>query len=183
MPGTDARFVVAPQARHDQEGQRMAARKVGNKAAQPIDAHVGTRIRFRRNLLAISQTDMAERIGVTFQQVQKYERGTNRIGASRLIKICEVLEVSPEWLFEGAPGTTPKAPAEKPPSRGVEAALASFRMDNLAPRLLMAWTRLPADTKRSMVALMTALADGGTINGMQRRGRRRHVSMVAVTGT
>ena len=160
----------------------MAERKVGNKAAQPIDAHVGTRIRFRRNLLGISQTDMAGRIGVTFQQVQKYERGSNRIGASRLIRICDVLEVSPEWLFEGAPGTA-KSALDNAPARGVDAALAAFRMDSLAPRMLLAWTRLPVETKRSMVALMTAVADGGAIPGLQRRSRRRQASMVAVTGT
>ena len=160
------------------------ARKNGTKAAQPIDVHVGTRIRFRRNLLGMSQTEMAERIGVTFQQVQKYERGFNRIGASRLIRICDVLEVSPEWLFDEAPGTE-KAPARSTPTRGIDAAMAAFRTDRLAPKLLLAWTRLPTDTKRSMVALMTAVADGGgeAIGGLPRRGRRPQVSIVAVTGT
>ena len=159
------------------------ARKIGNKTAQPVDLHVGARIRFRRNLLGISQTEMADRIGVTFQQVQKYERGINRIGASRLIKICDVLQISPEWLFDGAPGIA-NAPARNEPARGIDAALAAFRADSLAPRLLLAWARLPAPTKRSMVALMAAVADGKTtIDGLPRDRRRRHVSMVAVTGT
>src|SRR5262245_46886193 len=118
------------------------ARKTGSKAAQPIDVHVGAQIRFRRNLLGMSQTEMAARIGVTFQQVQKYERGINRIGASRLIRICDVLEVSPEWLFDDAPGTE-HASQRSAPARGVDAALAAFRMDKLAPRMLVAWNRLP----------------------------------------
>jgi transcriptional regulator with XRE-family HTH domain len=130
------------------------ARKPGPKDPQPVDAYVGARIRFRRNLLGISQTEMAEKIGVTFQQVQKYEKGTNRIGISRLMQICNVLDVTPEWLLEGAP----EAKA-KPRTPQLDAAFAEFQADNLAPRLLQAWGRLPRQLKRSIVTLMTALAD------------------------
>jgi len=146
------------------------ARKTGSKAPQPIDAYVGTRIRFRRNLLGMSQTELAARIGVTFQQVQKYERGTNRIGASRLIRICDVLEISPEWLFDDAPGIE-NVSQRSAPARGVDAALAAFRTDKLAPRMLLAWNRLPIETKHAMVALMTAVAGaGGAMAKLQRRG-------------
>ena len=69
----------------------MAERGRSTKGTQPVDVYVGARIRFRRNLLGISQTEMGERIGVTFQQVQKYEKGVNRIGSSRLMHICDVL--------------------------------------------------------------------------------------------
>ena len=130
------------------------ARKPGPKDPQPVDAHVGARIRFRRNLLGISQTEMAAQIGVTFQQVQKYEKGSNRIGVSRLMQICQVLDVTPEWLLEGAPAAKPK-----PRTPQLDAAFAAFQSDNLAPRLLLAWARLPRRIKRSMVTLMTALAD------------------------
>ncbi|MFC3074958.1 helix-turn-helix domain-containing protein [Shinella pollutisoli] len=74
------------------------------KRANAVDIHVGGRIRLRRKLIGLSQEKLAERIGVTFQQVQKYEKGTNRVGASRLQSIAGVLNVAPSFFFEGAPG-------------------------------------------------------------------------------
>ena len=67
----------------------------------PIDVHVGGRVRLRRIMLGLSQTKLAEALGITFQQVQKYEKGYNRIGSSRLYQIARVLNVSVEYLFEG----------------------------------------------------------------------------------
>src|SRR2546421_10645768 len=101
------------------------------KGAQMVDAHVGARMRFRRNLLGISQTEMGERIGVTFQQVQKYEKGVNRIGSSRLLQICELIQVTPAWLFEGGPVPKPKASAA---AREMDAAFADFLADDTAPK-------------------------------------------------
>src|SRR6187399_406086 len=69
----------------------------------PIDIHVGGRIRLRRTLLGMSQEKLGEALGLTFQQVQKYERGANRIGASRLQQISEVLQVPVSFLFDGGP--------------------------------------------------------------------------------
>ncbi len=73
------------------------------RGATPIDAYVGERVRLRRTLLGISQTKLAEVLGVTFQQVQKYERGTNRIGASNLYKIAKALGVPVSYFFEDLP--------------------------------------------------------------------------------
>ncbi|MBY5369895.1 helix-turn-helix transcriptional regulator [Rhizobium leguminosarum] len=70
------------------------------KTANAIDSYVGARIRMRRQLLGMSQGRLGEQIGVTFQQVQKYEKGINRIGASRLQRIAEVLQTSPSFFFE-----------------------------------------------------------------------------------
>ncbi|SCB58360.1 Transcriptional regulator, contains XRE-family HTH domain [Rhizobium aethiopicum] len=70
------------------------------KTPNAIDSYVGARIRMRRQLLGMSQERLADQIGVTFQQVQKYEKGINRIGASRLQRIAEVLHVSPSFFFE-----------------------------------------------------------------------------------
>jgi transcriptional regulator with XRE-family HTH domain len=70
------------------------------KTPNAIDTYVGMRMRRRRQLLGMSQERLAEQIGVTFQQVQKYEKGINRIGASRLQKIAEVLRTSPAFFFE-----------------------------------------------------------------------------------
>lgn len=70
------------------------------KTPNAIDSYVGARIRTRRQLLGMSQERLAEQIGVTFQQVQKYEKGINRIGASRLQRIAEVLHTSPSFFFQ-----------------------------------------------------------------------------------
>ena len=77
----------------------------GTRRPNPIDTHVGSRVRLRRMILGMSQEKLAERLGLTFQQVQKYEKGTNRIGASRLQDISRILEVAPAFFFEGASPT------------------------------------------------------------------------------
>lgn len=66
-----------------------------------IDKHVGTQLRSRRSLLGLSQEKLAESVGVTFQQVQKYERGTNRVSASRLFSFSKILDVSIDYFYEG----------------------------------------------------------------------------------
>ena len=71
-----------------------------SRRPNPIDIHVGSRVRFRRMLLGMSQEKLGEKLGLTFQQVQKYEKGINRIGASRLQRIAEVLRTSPAFFFE-----------------------------------------------------------------------------------
>src|SRR5205085_9600728 len=78
----------------------MAAAK---KAPNPIDRHVGSRVRMRRMMLAMSQEKLGDALGLTFQQVQKYEKGANRIGASRLQQISHILQVPVAFFFEGAP--------------------------------------------------------------------------------
>lgn len=74
------------------------------KAPNPTDAHVGARVRMRRMMLAMSQEKLSDALGLTFQQVQKYEKGTNRIGASRLQHIAQILQVPVSFFFDGAPG-------------------------------------------------------------------------------
>jgi transcriptional regulator with XRE-family HTH domain len=71
------------------------------RSANPVDVHVGTRIRLRRQVLKMSQERLGEQLGVTFQQVQKYERGANRVGASRLWRLSQVLDVPIGFFFEG----------------------------------------------------------------------------------
>ena len=76
---------------------------MAKKAPNPIDKHVGSRVRMRRMMLSMSQEKLGNSLGLTFQQVQKYEKGTNRIGASRLQQISQILEVPVSFFFEGAP--------------------------------------------------------------------------------
>jgi transcriptional regulator with XRE-family HTH domain len=78
----------------------------------PIDAHVGARVKLRRTALGMSQTELGNALGVTFQQVQKYERGANRIGASRLLDIAHVLEVPISFFYEDV------SPVRTPPAEG-----------------------------------------------------------------
>jgi transcriptional regulator with XRE-family HTH domain len=74
------------------------------KTPNPIDKHVGSRVRMRRMMISMSQEKLGERLGITFQQVQKYEKGTNRIGASRMHQIANILGVPVSFFYEGAPG-------------------------------------------------------------------------------
>jgi transcriptional regulator with XRE-family HTH domain len=76
---------------------------LAKKAPNPTDKHVGSRVRMRRMMLGMSQEKLGDALGLTFQQVQKYEKGTNRIGASRLQQISHILQVQVSFFFEGAP--------------------------------------------------------------------------------
>ena len=73
------------------------------KAPNDTDKHVGSRVRMRRMILGMNQTALGDALGLTFQQVQKYEKGTNRIGASRLQHIAQILKVPVSFFFDGAP--------------------------------------------------------------------------------
>jgi transcriptional regulator with XRE-family HTH domain len=75
-----------------------------NKSPNPTDKHVGSRVRMRRKMISMSQTKLADAIGVTFQQIQKYEKGTNRISASRLLQIAQSLQVPISFFFEDPRG-------------------------------------------------------------------------------
>jgi transcriptional regulator with XRE-family HTH domain len=93
---------------------------MAKKAPNPIDKHVGSRVRMRRMMLGMSQEKLGDALGLTFQQVQKYEKGTNRIGASRLQQIAHILQVPVSFFFEGAPtgatGTSPAGGLSEAPS-------------------------------------------------------------------
>ena len=78
---------------------------MAGKKPNPVDTHVGSRVRLRRLLLGMSQERLGDAMGLTFQQVQKYEKGVNRIGASRLFHISRILDVPVQFFFEEAPQT------------------------------------------------------------------------------
>ena len=100
----------------------MARRPRGTKARRPedfeIDKHIGQRVRERRIVLGLSQTVVADGLGISFQQFQKYEKGHNRIAAGRLYGCAELLGVRPEYFFEGQDGSDSGTPDE---TRSVEA--------------------------------------------------------------
>jgi transcriptional regulator with XRE-family HTH domain len=96
------------------EGQ---AGDAGESRPSPIDVHVGSRIRLRRTLMGMSQERLGESLGLTFQQVQKYERGVNRVGASRLYDLSRVLDVPISFFFDDMPD---------PRANGVQVGVAGF---------------------------------------------------------
>lgn len=77
--------------------------EVQGRKPNPMDIHVGSRVRLRRMVIGMSQEKLGERMGLTFQQIQKYEKGTNRIGASRLYQLSQILDVPVQFFFEDAP--------------------------------------------------------------------------------
>ncbi len=81
----------------------MPRRTVAKHGPHPVDVHVGGRVRLRRTFLGMSQTDLGNALGLTFQQIQKYERGANRISASRLYQLSHVLDVPLSYFFDDMP--------------------------------------------------------------------------------
>ena len=125
--------------------------------SHPVDVHVGARMRQRRTLLGMSQEKLGTAVGLTFQQIQKYEKGTNRVGASRIQQISEVLQVPVSFLFEGGPSSTTGA------GRFGEEASPAYVSDFLATSeglaLTRAFTRLTdAKLRRSIVDLVEQIA-------------------------
>ena len=128
------------------------------KAPNPIDRHVGSRVRMRRMLVGMSQEKLGEHLGLTFQQVQKYEKGTNRIGASRLHRIANVLGVPVEFFYEGAPhgSTAGGGFAEASPSTYVSDFLSTAEGVQLMKAFL---TIKDAKVRRKLVELIATLAN------------------------
>ncbi len=134
------------------------------KVPNPIDRHVGSRVRMRRILLGMSQEKLGEALGLTFQQVQKYEKGTNRIGASRLQQISKTLNVPPAFFFDGAPTLEDDKESARPAIMSAhDSTSASFVFDFIATAeglaLNKAFARIQ-DTKvrKRIIDLVTALA-------------------------
>jgi transcriptional regulator with XRE-family HTH domain len=131
---------------------------MAKKAPNPIDKHVGSRVRMRRMMLSMSQEKLGNSLGLTFQQVQKYEKGTNRIGASRLQQISHILQVPVAFFFEGAPnvgGSRSDGMGEAPSPAYVSDFLATS--DGLA--LTKAFTKIgDSKLRRRIVDLVEQIA-------------------------
>ncbi|WP_339764088.1 helix-turn-helix domain-containing protein [uncultured Hoeflea sp.] len=128
------------------------------KKPNPIDIHVGSRIRLRRTMLGMSQEKLGEALGITFQQIQKYEKGTNRVGASRLQNISTILNVPVSFFFEDAPGD----PSTGQPGMA-EANSSNYVVDFLSSseglQLNRAFIKIPdPKVRRKLVDLVKSLA-------------------------
>jgi transcriptional regulator with XRE-family HTH domain len=128
-----------------------------DRAPNPIDVHVGLQVRLRRKELKISQEKLAETLGLTFQQVQKYERGTNRISASKLYEIARSLRVSIAWFFEGLSdpleGRVKGAEADAPSAQSFLMTPEGIDLANLFPKIEHPRVR------RRLVDLVRSLAE------------------------
>ncbi len=126
----------------------------------PIDIHVGSRVRLRRMMLGMSQEKLGESLGLTFQQVQKYEKGVNRVGASRLFDLARVLGVSVQFFYEEAPshmtpGSLPAGMAE----RAAESYAAEFLGNRDGLELNKAFAKITdAKIRRSIVELVRSIS-------------------------
>ena len=127
------------------------------KAPNSIDKHVGRRVRMRRMMLAMSQEKLGAALGLTFQQVQKYENGSNRMGASRLQQMSDILQVRVEFFFEGAPN------ASEPHGSGSALSVAQiddFISNSDGLRLIRAFMRIDnAAVRRRVAMLVQEIAD------------------------
>jgi transcriptional regulator with XRE-family HTH domain len=132
----------------------------------PIDVHVGARLRLRRTLLGMSQEKLGQAIGLTFQQVQKYERGANRVGASRLFDLARVLDVPVVYFFEEMPPGLAGSPAKgehKP--KGMTESTSAYQAEPMMKRetleLVRAYLKI-ADTQLRRRVFDLAKAIAGT---------------------
>jgi len=133
------------------------------KVPNPIDRHVGARVRMRRMLVGMSQEKLGEALGLTFQQIQKYEKGANRISASRLQQISEALNIPLAYFFKGAPVSDALAQGGLSESGAEDDYFTDFVMTSEGLSLNRAFARISdPKVRKRIVDLVSALADGDT---------------------
>lgn len=131
-----------------------------SKSPNPVDKYVGNRVRMRRIDLGMPQDRLGAAIGMTFQQIQKYEKGVNRISSSRLVAISNALEVPVTWFFEGAPGNT------NPSHTPIDTTILEFIATRDGISIARNFPRLQnSDLRRSIINLAENLAthDSGAL--------------------
>ncbi len=150
----------------DSAPRRSSRGRTPSGKPNPIDVHVGGRVRLRRALLGMSQEKLGEAIGLTFQQVQKYERGANRIGASRMYDLSRVLDVPVSFFFDDMPPEVERLSPRQinaPENEGLHEEAAGFQHDPMTKRetleLVRAYYRITdPNVRRRVFELAKALA-------------------------
>lgn len=149
-------MAVTPKATDDIKKPRAKPRRrrrtVLEDGPREIDVHVGQRVRQRRVLCGLSQTELANAIGLTFQQLQKYERGMNRISASKLWQISQVLDVPVQWFFKEF--AEPKDDEDKRKE--------SFHMKRETLELVRNYVAAPSDVQRKFLSLVKSIANSAS---------------------
>lgn len=132
---------------------------IEKRKPNPIDIHVGSRVRLRRTMSGMSQEKLGEGLGITFQQIQKYEKGTNRIGASRLQEIASLLSTPVSFFFEGAPGSGNAGQAGFAESKSTNYVV-DFLSSSEGLQLNRAFVKIPEQkVRRKLIELARALAN------------------------
>jgi transcriptional regulator with XRE-family HTH domain len=132
----------------------------GTRRPNPVDIHVGNRVRLQRMLIGISQEKLGERLGLTFQQVQKYEKGINRIGASRLFELSRVLGVPVQFFYEDAPVSGAQSAAPGFAERSSDSHVFEFLSSREGLELNRAFSRITdPKVRKSVLDLVRSLAD------------------------
>lgn len=125
----------------------------------PIDVHVGNRVRMRRMLIGMSQEKLGEKLGLTFQQVQKYEKGSNRVSASRLHHMAEILNVPVQYFFDDLPEGSRRGASDGFEESGEPGAIMSFLSTSEGVQLTRAFSDIPdSDVRRRLVDLVKSIA-------------------------
>ena len=130
---------------------------VSERGPEEVDVHVGARVRMRRRFLGLTQQALAESLNLTFQQVQKYERGANRVSASKLYEIARALQVPVPYFFEGLAETGSAADDE---ARGAELSIREFLMTSEGQELASLYPRIEASRlRRQVLELVRTIAE------------------------
>ena len=131
-----------------------------NFAPTSIDEHIGQRMQLRRNMMGLSQKDLAKRCGVTFQQIQKYETAGNRISASRLFDVSTALDTPVSFFFQGLPGNMPEETRTSRSQRVSEQKSDDPLGKNESLMLINLYWKLPNDEQRNIVMKMLKTLNG-----------------------
>jgi transcriptional regulator with XRE-family HTH domain len=148
---------------------RKATTKEASEGPNPVDIHVGGRLRLRRNLLGLSQEQLGKASGLTFQQIQKYERGTNRMGASRLVQLARLLDMPVSWFFESLPVELTSSRAagfaegnKQAPLEGAPPAQDEMLHRRETAELLRAWYKITdPKQRRKILGLIKSMGENG----------------------
>lgn len=124
------------------------------KKFDPIDVHVGQRLKQRRTMAGLSQEKLGTAVGVSFQMVQKYENGSCWVGASRLMKVAKALDVPVSWFFDGFKGTMPKGLTVAEEKKALDESLMSSRE---TVELLKAYYQLPEAVRKHVLGMVKGL--------------------------
>lgn len=133
----------------------------GQTSPHYVDLHVGARLRLRRKNLRLSQAFVSEAVGLTFQQLQKYERGANRISASKLHALASVLSISADWFFEGLPDPATDSASLSPQAEEAARTTQAFLMSPDGLEMAKLFPGLTRDARRHVLALCRAMVDEG----------------------
>lgn len=133
---------------------------IGPKTPDAVDRYVGQRIRAQRMMLGMSQTQVADRLDVTFQQIQKYERGVNRVGAGRLNQIATILGVPVTFFYDGAPGSESKAKSAANGAESHVSRIAAFLATRQGIQLMTSFLQIRNDEIRGKLLDLTSALSG-----------------------